>query len=144
MGSLNREEKHWTGRLLHDIGSVAADISLFGLPALLYVVIAVDSRVVWTGLLAWAVVIGVAALLRGGWVRPLGSTALGWVALRVSLVPARLVCYNLVLLVAVYGGLMATDLLGWPAGVVAVSCLGTVGTLTIPTVADRSYELVAG
>ena len=148
IGSLAVVEKSWFGRTLDDLVSVYADITVFSLPVLVYVWVThpfVDQPLTAPTLAAWFAMVGVATLLRGGWITPLGSETLGWVSTRYSLLALRALYYNATLLVAIYGGLAVEALLGGPG--IAVACAAAVGiaaTLVFPTVADVCYYRLLG
>lgn len=144
MGSLAVVEKSWFGRTLDDLVSVYADVTVCSLPVLVYVWVTqpfVNQPLAAPTLAAWFGMVGVATLLRGGWIRPLGSETLGWVSTRYSLLVLRVLYYNAALLVGIYGGLAVESLLGGPG--VAVVCAGSVGSaaaLVFPTAADACYH----
>ncbi len=146
MGSLTRVEKSGFGQFLHDISYIYADITVFGLPVLLYVWMTypdTELGVTAPALAAWTVMIVVATLLRGGWIAPLRSETLGWVSTRPSLLTLRAVYYNLTLGVGVYGSVALARLTGLPAvGIGTAVVVATLGVMAFPRIADISYHWV--
>lgn len=144
IGSLAVVEKSWFGRTLDDLVSAYADISVFSLPVLVYIWVThpfVAQPLTAPTLAVWFAMVGVATLLRGGWIKPLGSETLGWVSTRYSLLALRVCYYNATLLVAIYGGLAMEALLGGSGiAVVCAASIGIVATLAFPTIADACYD----
>lgn len=106
LGTTITLEKNAFGRFLDDLVRVFADVSLASLPFLWVILLSPDVRLygVKTGaLLAWAGLVLGGTLLRGGWIRPLGTEVRGWVTLAPVLVGLRLVYYNVALAVATFG-----------------------------------------
>ncbi|WP_137288259.1 hypothetical protein [Natronorubrum halophilum] len=148
LGKLSSAEKSGFGRILHDCSYVFGDISILALPTL-FAIMAAPGRGIAdataAGLLAWTTMVAVATLIRGGWIEPVGTDTLGWVAITPSLVVLRFVYYNLALSVAVFGGV-------WLAGVVGVAplSLGTalvvssVSILAFPRLAESAYGSLRG
>ncbi|MCU4717343.1 hypothetical protein [Halapricum hydrolyticum] len=147
MGSLTYIEKSWFGRVLHDVVYTYADVTVFSLPMLLYVWVTqpfVDRALTAPALVTWITMVGVATLIRGGWIRPLGTETLGWVSGRYALLPVRVAYYNLTLIVAVFGGLAVEGLVGRTGLAVAwATCVGIGATLVFPTVVDITYHRFA-
>ncbi len=143
MGKLTRAEKNGFGRFLHDVTYVFADVFFLSMPVLAYVGttdsiegIGATHATIY-GLLAMIVT---ATLIRGGWIRPLATETLGWVSLRPSLIALRVLYYNLVLVVAVYGGLAVAKAIG--VGIVAVgiaAIVGAVSILSFPRLCDEFF-----
>lgn len=107
-GQLGRAEKTRFGVFLHDITRVFSEISILSLPVLLAVMEHpptgwFDAKA--TGLIAWLTAVLVGTLVRGGFVRPLLTPALGWVTLSPSLLLARVPYFNGGLALAIFGGL---------------------------------------
>jgi hypothetical protein len=126
---------------LHDTVRIYAEVSVLSLPVLFWIMSVpptgwLDAKA--TGLVAWLTMTLVGTLIRGGWVRPLATPALGWVRLSPSLLLLRLGYFNLTLALATFGGLAAAAVVegvlpatlwipvvavGWAGGVAAVSTL---------------------
>jgi hypothetical protein len=142
-GTYVSAEKDAFGRFLDDLAFAFLDISAFGLVALGWVAASLDGRrfgLQATALVAWLTMALVAALLRGGWVRPLGTPVRGWVSLSPSMILLRLAYYNAALAVATVGGVAFAELSGRPAvagGFAFLTAALAVGTF------PRSAELVA-
>lgn len=140
-GTLGRAEKDGAGVFLHDTVRIYAEVSVFSLPVLFWIMSVppagwLDAKA--TGLVAWMTMTLVGTLIRGGWVRPIATPALGWVRLSPSLLLLRLGYFNLTLALATFGGLAAAAVVegvlpatlwipviavSWAAGVAAVSVL---------------------
>lgn len=144
MGTLTRAEKSGFGRFLDDVTYIFADVTVSSLPALLYVwANEPDSELALTApaLAAWTTMVVVGTLIRGGWITPVGSKTLGWVSTRLSLLGARLVYFNLVLLTSVYGSFGLAALIGIDGLVVPVAvAIGATATLAFPRIADELYD----
>ena len=122
-GTTTTVEKSRFGCLLSDVARLFADVSFFGLPALLVVMLTgLDGPITANeaALVAWLTMIALGTLFRGGWVRPPGTAVRGWVSITPSLVALRIGYYNLVLLAAAYGGLALATPLGWPVRATAI------------------------
>jgi hypothetical protein len=106
-GQLGRAEKNRLGLFLHDTVRIYAEVSVLSLPVL-FAIMAVpatgrlDAKA--TGLVAWLTMTFAGTLIRGGWVRPLATPALGWVRLSPALLVLRVGYFNLALAVAAFGG----------------------------------------
>ena len=161
-------EKDGVGVFLDDVAYVFADISAFGLPFLYALLVgATDAWFPgaaneWIGLktpalVGWLTMVVAAALIRGGWVAPLATDALGWVALTPWLVAFRLGYFNAALALATFAG-RAVEVTaasfapeaGPPAGTIsAVASIGVacaVGALAagaFPRLAESFYAVVA-
>jgi hypothetical protein len=90
-----------------------------------------------TGLLAWLTMTLVGTLIRGGWIRPIVSTTPGWVRLSPPLLVLRLGYFNLVMLVAAFGGLLVGVTAGPLVGLVWAGGVAVLGTLLFPRVAEE-------
>lgn len=133
---------------LDDVVYVFADISLGSLPVLFLVMVGespgrygAEAGV----LVVWAVTVLVAALIRGGWITPLGTDVPGWVSLTPVLVAARVPYYNAMFAGSAYLTGVVLELTGHQ--VLSVLCPAVAGGVAIaafPTVADRVYALVVG
>ncbi|USZ69916.1 hypothetical protein NGM10_16055 (plasmid) [Halorussus salilacus] len=140
-------EKDPLGLLLDDAAYVFADVSVFSIPILYTVMMTSPAR--WYGtktsaLVAWAAMVGVGTLIRGGWVRPLGTDVRGWVSLTPWLVLFRVVYFNAALAAAAYGGEAAVQL-GSPAGSLATGAVvGAVSVGVFPRLAESFYLRVSG
>lgn len=148
-GQLTTAEKGAFNRFLHDMAYVFADISIFGLPALTYVM-ATDSgdRAILTGatLSAWTTIVLVATAIRGGWLKPLATDTLGWLALTPApaLVGLRLLAYNFIIVVAGSGGVELATLIAVPGGSIAIAAvLALVSTLAVPRIAETVSRRVS-
>ncbi len=152
-GKLGRAEKSGPGVFLHDVVRIYAEVSVLSLPVL-FAIMAVpatgrlDAKA--TGLVAWMTMTLVGTLIRGGWVRPLATPALGWVRLSPTLLLFRVGYFNLALALAAFAGLAVAGAvagvtadplagplaaLGWAGGVAAVS------TLAFPRLAGEWFTL---
>ena len=141
-GQLARTELNGTGRFIHDTLRLSADVFLGSLPILLFVMLA-------GGLGAYgprtAVLVAVLSLtlvgtaVRGGWIQPLATGTLGWVALTPSLVALRVVYYNSALAVAAYGGVaVATAVETPPVSLGVAVFVGVAAALSFPRVAEAT------
>ncbi|AGB39560.1 hypothetical protein [Natronococcus occultus] len=140
-GKLATVEKSRFGCFLHDVTSIFGEVSILGLPALLLVAMtdpASGAVVTGAALVAWIVMVIVGALVRGGWIRPLGTETLGWVTLSAALIGLRLGYYNAVLLLGGYGGALLGTVLGttWIAPV-AAAAIGAGAMLAFPALGER-------
>ncbi len=147
-GTLTLAEKSPPNRFLHDATYIFADISIFALPALLYVM---GTDVGTTGVLSavtlttWLSMVAVATAIRGGWLKPLATDTLGWLAFRpVSVgIGLRVVAYNLIL----YGGALAGFTVGMtleqPLLALTVGpLLSVVPMLVIPAIGEALSKRV--
>jgi hypothetical protein len=147
LGTYTNAEKDSFGRFLDDVVFTFADVSVFGILALGAVAASLDTRGVGlqaTALFAWVTMSLLAALLRGGWIRPLGTRVRGWVAWTPSMVLLRLVYYNATLALATLGGVGLANLSGVPAmaGTTAVVVAG-LATASFPKTAELVARQVA-
>lgn len=135
-----RVEKSGFGRFLHDATYVFGDVSAFALPSFFYVMAAADGRgygVTAGALVAWATMVFVGTAIRGGWVAPFATDVLGWVSIRPALLLLRLAYYNLVVVLAAYGGVVAAGALAWPPASLAIAfVVAGVATLSFPAIAE--------
>lgn len=149
-GTLTLAEKSGLNRFLHDATYVFADISIFSLPALLYVMLADSSSAgVLTAatLTAWLGMVFVATTIRGGWLKPLATDTLGWLSFRPVLVGVglRVVTYPAILGLA---GVIAVEFgtaLEQPLLAVVIAPLLTVGPiLVLPRIGETLSRRVTG
>ncbi|GAB7090687.1 hypothetical protein JCM18237_09580 [Halorubrum luteum] len=115
-GSLARSEKSGFGVFLHDTTRIFAEVSVFSLPTLVYIMTVppagpLDAEA--TGLLAWLTMTLVGTLIRGGWITPLLSATPGWVSLSPVLLLLRLGYFNVTMATAAFGGLTLGNAV-WP------------------------------
>ncbi len=144
-GQLGRAEKSGFGMFLHDTVRIYAEVSILSLPVLFAIMAApapglLDAKA--TGLVAWLTMTLVGTLVRGGWVRPLATPALGWVRVSPSLLLLRLWYFNLALAVASFGGLalagaVAPVLSGPLVALPWAACVAAVSMLAFPRVAGE-------
>ncbi|WP_019992068.1 hypothetical protein [Natronorubrum tibetense] len=144
LGKLSRAEKSGFGRFLHDCSHIFGDISILALPTLFAIVAAPGPGIydaTAAGLLAWMAMVVVGTLIRGGWIRPLATETLGWVAISPLLIVLRLVYYNLALSVAVFGGVWLAGAVGIPALSLVVALVVSVASmLAFPRLAESVYD----
>lgn len=139
-GHLARAEKSGVGRFLHDCSYVFGDVSVLSLPVLFAIAAdpgmgAFDATA--AGLLAWATMVVVGAVIRGGWIRPPGTDTRGWVAVTPALIALRLVYYNLTLAVGVFGGVTLAEWVGIPPlSLVTAVAVALATTLAFPQLAE--------
>ncbi|WP_132058419.1 hypothetical protein [Halorussus amylolyticus] len=139
-------EKDRVGVFLDDVAYVFADVSISSIP-ILYVVLTNASNE-WYGVkasaaVAWAALVVVGTLIRGGWIRPLATDAPGWVSLAPWLLAFRLVYFNAALALAAYGGGAVNA--AWSSGV-SVGFAAAVGALSagaFPRLAEAFYRGVS-
>lgn len=140
-GSLARGEKNGLGLFLHDTTRVFAEVSVLSLPCLFLIMGTPPSGVFdakATGLLAWLTMTLIGTFIRGGWIRPLASPSLGWVRLAPSLLVLRLGYFNIVMLLAAFGGLAVGSPPGGPLlGLAWAGSVAVLGTLVFPRVAEE-------
>lgn len=138
-------EKDPFGLFLDDAAYVFADISLLSVPVLSAVMLTAQRQ--WFGvkgvaLVAWVTMVVVAALIRGGWVRPLATDAPGWVSMTPWLVLLRLGYYNAILALAVFGGSAAEAAVSPFASVAFAFAVGALGIGLFPRLAESFYAVV--
>ncbi|MFC4542131.1 hypothetical protein ACFO5R_09345 [Halosolutus amylolyticus] len=145
-GSLARVEKSGFGRVLHDCSTVFGDVSIPSLPVLFAIVVAPGTGAydaTAAGIVAWPTMVAVGTAVRGGWIRPLATDTLGWVAITPSLILLRVVYYNLVLIVAVFGGVAVANAVGIAPLSLVVAFVVAIGSmLSFPRLAERFYGVV--
>ena len=139
-GSSTTVEKNGFGRFLDDVVRVYAEVSVFALPVLLYIMDYpaggwFDAKA--TGLLAWSTMTLVGALIRGGWLQPLWTETPGWVKLTPWLLALRVGYLPAVLALAVFGGLWVAGLAGGIAGSAWTVAVATGGIVVFPRVAEQ-------
>lgn len=149
-GTLTRTEKSGLGIFLHDATRIFAEMTLLALPVLLFVMDYpttgwFDAKA--TGLLTLTVAVIAGTLVRGGWVRPLGSATRGWVTLAPVPLLVRLPYFNVIFALAIFGGLVVGGTVGAPnagdtvavlAGLGWAAGVALVGTLAFPRVAEET------
>ncbi|WP_247001007.1 hypothetical protein [Halosolutus gelatinilyticus] len=142
-GSLARVEKSGAGRFLHDCSHVFGDVSIPSLPVLFAIMAAPGTGpydATAAGLLAWATMVVVGTAIRGGWIEPLATDTLGWVSLSPSLIALRLVYYNFVLAVGVFGGVALARIVDVASlSLVAAFVVALGSTLAFPRLAESTY-----
>ena len=132
-------EKDSVGLFLDDIAYVFADVSVFAIPVLYWVL--VGTGIEWYGakssaMVAWLTMVVGGALVRGGWVTPLATDVPGWVSLTLRLVLLRLVYFNAALGAAVYGGIVIVSA-GTPiASVPYAFAVGVLAVGFFPRIAE--------
>lgn len=146
-GERNVAEKDGVGVFLDDVVYVFADISVLSLPTLAVVMHTTPRH--WFGvkgaaLVAWLTMVATGALIRGGWVTPLATDALGWVTLTPWLIPFRLVYFNATLALAAFGGRAAEGAVSPVASLAFALVVGALGIGLFPRLAESFYEVVAG
>jgi len=126
-GSSTTVEKTGFGRFLDDVVRIYAEVSVFALPVLLYIMDYpaggwFDAKA--TGLVAWSVMTLVGALIRGGWLQPPLTENSGWVRLTPWLIALRVGYMPAIFATSTFGGLwiasqtgMVAAGLGWAAAV---------------------------
>lgn len=145
-GSTGRAEKTAFGRLLNDATRIAAEVAIFGLPTLLYIMYLppdgwFDAKA--TGLIALLTMTLVGSLIRIGTVRPLGSREYGWVTLVPWLLVLRVGYLNLGLATAVLGGPVVASATGSVAvGVGWTVAVSTLAISAFPRTAEVWLSLV--
>ncbi|MFC6940475.1 hypothetical protein ACFQE8_10965 [Salinirubellus sp. GCM10025818] len=148
LGVTDRPEKDGIGVFLDDVVYAFADISVVSLPVL-YLVMAGDRPgfygVKTSILVVWMATVLVAALIRGGWITPLGSGVPGWVSLTPVLVAARLPYYNATFAGCAYLTGFVLELTRYHVlSILLPAAVGGVAIAAFPAVADRVYALVVG
>ncbi|QCJ46516.1 hypothetical protein [Haloprofundus sp. MHR1] len=133
-------EKDAVGLFLDDVAYAFADISVSALPAILAVYMLGDIRPFGARtatLVAWLTMVVVAAVIRGGWVTPLGSDVPGWVTLAPSLVLLRFLYFNAALALAGYGGAAISGELALPLESVGFAfVVGVLSAALFPRLAE--------
>jgi hypothetical protein len=98
-----------------------------------------------TTFVAWMTMTAVATAIHTGSVRPLATRMRGWVSISPVLVGLRVVYYNLVLLVAVFGSTTLAALTGYPFVAVGFAAVvGAVAMLAFPRLAESVARRRAG
>ncbi|WP_058366574.1 hypothetical protein [Haloparvum sedimenti] len=141
-GTTERGEKDPVGLLLHDATAAYADVAVFSLPVLIFLMDLPPTGTYsykFAGLVALVTMAGTATLLRGGWVPALASETRGWVTYAPALLALRAGYYNAVLLAATVGTVGAASAVGVPllAGLLAL-LTAAVATLLFPRVAEET------
>jgi len=142
LGRASQVEKNAVGRFITDSYRVLGEVTVLTLPTLWYLRYAAESASVgifnmW--ILASTAMALVGTLIRGGWLRPLWTDAPGWVRLLPKLVALRLGYFNLMLVVAMQGGLTVAGLTGAAAvGLLFATAVGALTALLFPRVADET------
>ncbi|WP_293031829.1 hypothetical protein [Natronococcus sp.] len=139
-GTIASLEKSRFGCFLHDLTSIFGEVSIIGLPVLLLVGMTDSTAsygVTAAAIVAWLTMVLVGTLVRGGWVRPLGTETLGWLTFSPALIALRFVHYNTALAVASYGGVAVAVAVGVPPLSVAVAVIVGVGSmLALPAIGE--------
>ena len=145
MGEGTASEKDRVGVLLDDVTYVFADVSVFALPTLAWVLTSADLD--WFGVkamtpAAWIPMVLVGALIRGGWIRPVGTDVRGWVTMTPWLVLFRLGYYNAALAAAAFGG---ATLSAWSplAAVGFAVTVGVIAAWAFPRLAESFYGIAS-
>jgi hypothetical protein len=140
-GTLTRNRKDGIGTFLHDTVRLYAEVSVLALPALFYVWLyprTVFFDVTAMAMVAWMTMTVTGTLVRGGWVHPPATATPGWVTLAPSLLALRVPYFNLALLVASFGGLAVSGLVGRPlAGGLWAGGVAALSMLAFPRVVDE-------
>ena len=139
-------EKDTVGLLLDDIAYVFADVSVFAIPVLYWVL--VGTGIEWYGakssaMVAWLTMVVGGALIRGGWVTPLVTDVPGWVSLTLRLVLFRLVYFNAALGTAVYGGMVIVSAGPPIASVPFAFAVGALAVGLFPRTAEAYCRVVS-
>ncbi|MFC7231965.1 hypothetical protein ACFQMM_12110 [Saliphagus sp. GCM10025308] len=147
-GTLARAEKPPVRRYLHDVTTVFAELAVLGLPAITLAFLSPDPRIYSVSsamLVAWLTMTAVAAGIRGGWVRPLGTDVRGWLSLTPWLVVLRVAYYNLVLGAIAFGSPAVGDAVGFPpiSLVVAIGS-SALAALAFPRLGEWVYGRLKG
>lgn len=140
-GSMAHAEKSGIGRFLDDTTRLYAEVSVFSLPVLLFIMSypatsPVDAKA--TGFVGWMTMTLVGALIRGGWVRPLATDSLGWVRLSPWLLVLRVGYVPAAFALATFGGLVVAGLVGSvAAGLLWAAAVAAVAMGLFPSLASR-------
>ncbi|MFC4439693.1 MULTISPECIES: hypothetical protein [Natrialbaceae] len=133
-------EKSRFGCFLHDVASIFGEVSILGLPVLMYIATTGTGGnygVTAAALVAWTTMVFGGALVRGGSIRPLGTETLGWVTFSPSLIGLRLVYYNAVFLAAAPGGVVVATAVGTPTlSLVVAFVVAALATLSFPRLGE--------
>ena len=139
-GRQARVEKSRFGCVLDDATYAFGDVSLAGLPVLFGIMVTGQLDVQGATLSAWATMVLIVTVLRGGWIRPLATETRGWVSVTPSLILLRVVYYNLTLFVATYGGFVIASSMGLSMTVGSFGLAVAVGAgamMAFPRLAER-------
>ncbi|WP_224268700.1 hypothetical protein [Haloprofundus salinisoli] len=143
----SKVEKDGVGLFLDDLAYAFADVSVSALPVILAVYMLGDIRVFGARtatLVAWLTMVVVAAVIRGGWVTPLGSDVPGWVTLAPSLLVFRLLYFNATLGLAGYGGAAISGELALPLeSVLFAFVVGVLSVALFPRLAEELSRRLA-
>jgi hypothetical protein len=139
------DEKDAVGVFLDDVTYAFADVSVPSIPFLWHVMMADGGA--WFGLkafslVAWLTMVAGAALIRGGWVRPLATDTPGWVALTPWLVALRLGYFNGTLALSAFGGREIAASVSPLAGGGFALLVGALSVALFPRVAESFYATV--
>ncbi|WP_049891617.1 hypothetical protein [Natronococcus amylolyticus] len=139
-GTIATMEKSRFGCFLHDLTSIFGEVSILGLPVLLLVGMTSSTAsygVTAAAIVAWLTMVLVGTLVRGGWVRPLGTETLGWLTFSPALIALRFVHYNTALAVASYGGVAVAVVVGVPPlSIFAAIVVGVGSMLALPAIGE--------
>ncbi len=139
-GSSTTVEKTGFGRFLDDTVRIYAEVSVFALPVLLYIMDYpaggwFDAKA--TGLVAWSAMTVVGALIRGGWLQPPLTDAPGWVRLTPWLIALRVGYLPAILAASTFGGLWVAGVAGVAAGLVWTVAVAVGGMALFPRIAEQ-------
>jgi len=139
-GRLSWTEKDGYGVFLHDIIRIYGEVSIIGLPLLLFVWAYPTTAfldVTAMAMVAWLTMTLVGTLIRGGWVRPLATGTPGWATLAPTLLVLRLGYFNLTFAVSSFGGLAVAAVTGvGPLGLAWSSGSAALAMLLFPRAAE--------
>ena len=146
-GERDATEKDAVGLFLDDVAYAFADVSTPSIPILYYLLVTEGAEyfgVKAAAMVAWLTMVVGAALIRGGWIRPLATDVPGWVALSPWLVALRFVYYNGALALAAYGGAEVGLRISPLASVAFAFLVGTLSVGVFPRLAESFYGYVSG
>ena len=147
LGHLSRTEKTRFGAILHDTSTIVGTICFVTMPVLYAVLISTDVRVfgvTGAAVLSIVTISSVGIAIRGGIVHPPGTDTPGWLSYNPWLVLLRIVYYNIVLAVAIFGSVIVADSVGLPVvSLIIAFSVSLAAGLILPRVADLFYYRVA-
>lgn len=146
-GRITTVEKDGYGVFLHDVSYAFADISVPSLPMLYVTLVTADMSYFGqksAALILWIAMVLTVATIRGGWVTPLLTDIPGWASITVPLVGLRLLYYNLVFIIATYGGGYAGSVLPTQSASVGFALSTGVVTMGVfPRLAQEVSEALS-
>lgn len=146
LGHLSRTEKNWFGCLLHDLSTVTATIGFSSVFVLYAVILTPETSafgVIGTTVVSLLTLIAVGVAVRGGWIHPPLTETPGWLSMTPWLVLFRILYYNGVLLLTVFGTVVVADAVGTPVLALVLAFVGSLlAGLLVPTLGDRFYDRV--